>query len=255
MSYLLKELEAGKNQDGLQKVLDSAQELGRGERRARNSSEQRRLDTPSTAATPDRRNREAIQPATPKGKRPLRTPPTPKGKTPLPSTPTREEQRRRQSGRPTALKGKTLLPLSEPGAPEQDSGEQRKSSGLRIKLKLSSNSRQKPPETLRFPNSSSLDTGPIMTSQRNRPARGGPRGGTNDLSEEKDLWDQIRPLLASINKAEARAAEVNKEIFEDEVQKKEKLNAGTSMSCLFRPTRHCFLQGSLTIFRTSYRRC
>src|SRR5208282_1418481 len=70
---------------------------------------------------------------------------------------------------------------------------------------------------------------PSMSSQRNRQARGGPRGGTNDLTEEKDLWDQIRPLLSAMIKAEARAAEVNKEIFEDEVQKKEKLNAGISM--------------------------
>jgi hypothetical protein len=152
MSYLFKELEAGKNQDGLQKVLNSAQELGRGEHRARNSSEQQRLDTPNTAATPDRRNREAIQLAPPKGKTPLRTPATTKGKTLLPSTPTREEQRSRQSGRPTTPKGKTPPPLSEPGTPEPDTEEQHKSSGPRIKLKLSSTSQQKPPKTSPSPN-------------------------------------------------------------------------------------------------------
>jgi SAGA-associated factor 29 len=71
-----------------------------------------------------------------------------------------------------------------------------------------------------------------MASQRNRPGRGGPRGATNDLTEEKDLWQQILPHLAALSKAEARAAEVNKEIFENEVQKKEKANAGISIFSL-----------------------
>lgn len=71
-----------------------------------------------------------------------------------------------------------------------------------------------------------------MASQRNRPGRGGPRGATNDLTEEKDLWQQILPHLAALSKAEARAAEVNKEIFENEVQKKEKANAGISIFLL-----------------------
>jgi SAGA-associated factor 29 len=68
-----------------------------------------------------------------------------------------------------------------------------------------------------------------MASQRNRPGRGGPRGATNDLTEEKDLWQQILPHLAAIAKAETRAAELNKEIFENEAQKKEKTNAGISI--------------------------
>jgi SAGA-associated factor 29 len=68
-----------------------------------------------------------------------------------------------------------------------------------------------------------------MASQRNRPGRGGPRGATNDLTEEKDLWQQILPHLAAISKAETRAAELNKEIFENEAQKKEKTTAGISI--------------------------
>ena len=68
-----------------------------------------------------------------------------------------------------------------------------------------------------------------MASQRNRPGRGGPRGATNDLTEEKDLWQQILPLLSALSKAETRAAEVNKEIFENEIQKKDKANAGISI--------------------------
>ena len=78
-----------------------------------------------------------------------------------------------------------------------------------------------------------------MASQRNRPGRGGPRGTTNDLTEEKDLWQQILPHLAALNKAEARAAEVNKEIFENEVQKKEKANAGISMHLGFSRSFKC----------------
>jgi SAGA-associated factor 29 len=196
MSYLLKELEAGKNQDGLQELLRSVQGLERGHRRSRLSSEQQYSETPSIPITPERRDRESIQPATPKD----------------------------------------TLPQSSSVASTPKSGKEKAKtpSKPKIKLNLSAHAEQQLPQVPTSATFSSPGTGeptesPSMASQRNRPARGGPRGGTNDLTEEKDLWDQIRPLLATMIKAEVRAAEVNKEIFDDEVQKKEKLNAGISM--------------------------
>jgi hypothetical protein len=254
--YLLKQLEAGKNEDSLQQVLNSAQKLRRGDRRSRHSLDQQHLGTSSAPATPDRRNRGAIQPATPKGKTPLlsRTPATRRDRQSV--QPTRPIIPKGKTPKGKTLQGKTWktpLPPSEPGTPGPDTEEQQKSSVPTTNLKSSLTSKQQPPTIALSSRSSSPDI-QLMASQRNRPARGGPRGGTNDLTEEKDLWDQIRPLLASINKAEARAAEVNKEIFEDEIQKKEKLNAGISMSHPFRSTWYFPSQSGLTRARTFHRR-
>ena len=196
MSYLLKELEAGKNQEGLQGLLQSAQGLERGDRRSRNPSDQQQSETPNPA-TPERRER-GNQPATPKDQL-LQTP---------------------------SVASSPQLGKEKPKAPSTPK--------IKIKLKLPASSEEQPPKIPTSASSLPPESGESperanMASQRNRPARGGPRGGTNDLTEEKDLWDQIRPLLATMIKAEVRAAEVNKEIFEDEVQKKEKANAGISM--------------------------
>jgi hypothetical protein len=254
--YLLKQLEAGKNEEGLRQVLNSAQELKRGDRRSRHSLDQQHSGTSSASAAPDQRTRGAIQPATPKGKTPLlsRTPATRRNRQSV--QPTRPKTAKGKTPKGKTLQGKTgktLLPPSEPGTPGPETEEQQKPSAPTTNLKSSLTSKRQPPNIALSSRSSSPDIR-LMASQRNRPARGGPRGGTNDLTEEKDLWDQIRPLLASINKAEARAAEVNKEIFEDEVQKKEKLNAGLSMFHPFRST-WCFpSQSGLTRARTFHRR-
>jgi len=69
-----------------------------------------------------------------------------------------------------------------------------------------------------------------MASQRNRPGRTGPRGGTNDFSEEKDLWEQIRAQLQEVKNNEQVAGDNVKKIFATEDAIKEREQSGTSMS-------------------------
>ena len=68
-----------------------------------------------------------------------------------------------------------------------------------------------------------------MSSQRNRQARGGPRGTANGRSEEMDLWDDIRSILAGLKKGEAKAEVLNQQILEAEVAMAQKKSAGISM--------------------------
>ena len=58
-----------------------------------------------------------------------------------------------------------------------------------------------------------------MSSQRNRAPRSertGPRGGSNDDTAAQTIWDDIRAKLKPIVATEARAKEVNQEIFDTE---------------------------------------
>jgi hypothetical protein len=213
MSKLLKELEAGENQERLGRLLQEAQGLERSSRKARKSSSGL-SDPPDSPVTPPRRDRRSNQSSIPTGQSPLGKISAGKlavGKSPL---------------------GKGLLPSSRSGTP-QTSSEPKK---IKIHLRVSSSGQAQSPRvppttTTSYPAvvTPEPEARPSMASQRNRPGRGGPRGATNDLTEEKDLWQQILPHLAALSKAEARAAEVNKEIFENEVQKKEKANAGISI--------------------------
>jgi hypothetical protein len=210
MSKLLKELGTGENQERLARLLQETQGLERGSRRARQSAGG--LSDPRRPAIPTR--------GTPQSN--------------LSSTPTRKPKvGKPHTGKPSVGDlplGQELLQENRSDTPETGSEKPK----VRIKFRVASSSQpQSPQET---PIASPTAGGTIgreeslpMASQRNRPGRGGPRGATNDLTEEKDLWQQILPHLAAIAKAETRAAELNKEIFENEAQKKEKTNAGISI--------------------------
>jgi hypothetical protein len=271
----LKDLEPGPNDEGLRRLREEAQGLERSSRKARVTSSGY-SDNPANPSTPPRRNRRSLKtaggpselqtsPLTPaqrdrklnkSGTRASKSPQeehsagkTTFGEGPLLSSNSRthasESPREDHPAGKTTI-GKRPLLSSTPGTSLAGGGESKK---LSIKLRVPSSSQEQSfeePPTAHSPAPTSLqpEGSPSMASQRNRPGRGGPRGATNDLTEEKDLWQQILPHLAALSKYEARAAEVNKEIFENEVQKKEKANAGISSFLTF-----VAIRTSLTIFQ------
>lgn len=68
-----------------------------------------------------------------------------------------------------------------------------------------------------------------MSSQRSRPPRSGPRGGSNDDTAAKTVWDDVFAKIKVIADAEARTKEVNQQIFDAEEAMKALKEAGKSM--------------------------
>lgn len=69
-----------------------------------------------------------------------------------------------------------------------------------------------------------------MSSQRSRAPRGGARAGTHETGEEAQLWNDTQEKLVKLEKNEARAKELRKEIFDKEASLKVQEDAGTSKS-------------------------
>lgn len=251
MSKLLKEIEPGENQERLAKLLQEGQGLDRSSRKARISSGGY-SDPPDSPSTPARRERRTLVSSS--------------GPSDPPGSSAASPRRDRRSGQSTTTASKSTVGESSVGKSPLGKGQLWLSNTspraaalgaenpkIKIKIRDPSFSQQSPKETSTANSPASDPTqsqeSPSMASQRNRPGRGGPRGATNDLTEEKDLWQQILPHLAALSKAEARAAEVNKEIFENEAQKKDKASAGIS-TLSTPPGSKIFL----TICRTFHRR-
>ena len=68
-----------------------------------------------------------------------------------------------------------------------------------------------------------------MSSQRSRPPRSGPRGGSNDDTAAKTVWDDVFAKIKVIADAEARTKEINQQIFDAEEAMKAMKEAGKSM--------------------------
>lgn len=67
-----------------------------------------------------------------------------------------------------------------------------------------------------------------MSSQRSRAPRGGARAGAHDTGEETQLWNETLEKIVKLEKNEARAKELKKEIFDKEATIKAQEDAGTS---------------------------
>jgi len=67
-----------------------------------------------------------------------------------------------------------------------------------------------------------------MSSQRSRAPRGGARAGTHETGEEAQLWNDTQEKLVKLEKNEARAKELKKEIFDKEASMKAQEDAGIS---------------------------
>jgi SAGA-associated factor 29 len=67
-----------------------------------------------------------------------------------------------------------------------------------------------------------------MSSQRSRAPRGGARAGTHETGEEAQLWNDTQEKLVKLEKNEARAKELKKEIFDKEASMKILEDSGIS---------------------------
>ena len=67
-----------------------------------------------------------------------------------------------------------------------------------------------------------------MSSQRSRAPRGGARAGPHETGEEAQLWNDTQEKLVKLEKNEARAKELRKEIFDKEASTKMQEEAGIS---------------------------